>query len=400
MSVANQPRSTPLGPLLAEPWAIAPSTLAQLLDHLSHRGDPREFFAQYARPQQPQPKAAVPGVVPITGFISERASIWDELFGGTSVESIREMFRAAMTDPAVNAIVLDVHSPGGTVAGITELATEIRNARGQGKRIVAVANTLAASAAYWLASQADEIVASPSASVGSIGIYAVHQEFSEYLEREGIKTTLISAGPHKTEGNEYEPLSDEARQHLQERADAFYASFVDDVAKGRGIPAATVKADYGGGRVLLAKAAAAAGMVDFIGTFEDALRKVVRTSTRASGPRAADTDTELVAEAREPFTERLALLAEDAEALASHGEVRAALRAKEGRAPLSDAHLAFLRSSRDAMDRLLALVDPAPVKPPAADPPQPAATPPAQPVAAFPVRSDQERTEFFRRFIS
>ena len=388
MSLATRPFS--LGPLLDEPWAVAPSTISQLLEHLAHRGDPREFFAQFNRPEA-KAKVAVPGVVPIVGFISQRASIWDEMFGGTSVESIREMFRAAMADPNITSIVLDVDSPGGTVAGITELAAEIRAARGQGKRITGVANTLAASAAYWLLSQADEIYASPSASVGSIGIYAVHEDYSGALDQAGIKVTLISAGEHKTEGNEYEPLTDEAKAHLQERADAFYASFVDDVAKGRNVPAAQVKADYGGGRVLMAKPALAAGMVDFVGTFEDAVRKSMRLSGRA-GARAEAGDTTLVADAPEPFTDRLALLAEDATALVDHGTTRAALRAKEGRAPFSDTHLASVRATRDAMDALLALAEPA--TSPAADPPKsPAVQPPPVPqlVAARPrFRSDAD----------
>lgn len=389
-----------LAPLLDEPWAVAPSMLSKLVDHVAHRGDPRELFAAFGRSAQaPAPRSGAVAVIPIHGFISQRASIFDAMFGGTSVETIRDSFRAAIADPNVSAVVFDVDSPGGTVSGVTELASEIRAARGQGKAIVAVANGLMASAAYWLASQADEVVASPSALVGNVGIFAVHQEISEHLAREGIKTTLISAGDQKTAGNEYEPLTDEARAALQERADTMYGTFVDDVAKGRRLPAATIRGDWGA-RAMMSKAATAAGMADFVGTFEDALR---RASRRPAGARA-EGEAPALAELPEPFSERLLLLAEDAAALAEHGAGRAVLRAREGRAPLSDTHLASVRATRDAMDALLALVDPAPATPavdppktPAVDPPKPPVVdpPPAvQPVAASRFRSEADWTAY------
>lgn len=399
MSVASRP--LPLGRLLAEPWAVAPSTISALVDHIAQRGDPREFFAQFGHPPSaPAPRrGGAIAVVPIHGFISARASIFDQLLGGTSVEAIRDGFRAAMADPSVSAIVLDVDSPGGTVNGVPELAAEIRAARGQGKRITAVANTLAGSAAYWLAAQADEVIASPSATVGSVGIFAVHQEISKHLEAEGVTTTVISAGDHKTDVNEYTPITEDGKAGLQERADALYDLFVADIEKGRRIPAATIRDDWGA-RHMLAKAAAGAGMVDFVGTFDDALRRAAR-APRPSGARAEDGTPDLIAEAPEPFTDRLSLLAEDAAALAEHGTVRASLRAKEGRAAFSDTHLASVRSTRDAMDALLALADPAPAAPPAADPPKPPAVQPppvVQPVAAAPrFRSDAEWQAFITK---
>lgn len=398
MPVAEHPRALPLGPLLAEPWAVAPSTLSAFLEHLASRRDPGEFFAAFGRSDAKPVQRGAVAVVPIHGFIAQRAGPFDDYLGITSTDAIRDALRGALADPAVTAIVLDVDSPGGTVPGITELASEIRAARGQGKRIIGAANTMAASAAYWLISQADEIVASPSAIVGSIGVFTVHQEFSGYLEAAGVKTTLISAGDHKTDGNEFEPLTDEARQSIQDRVDASYAAFVDGVAAGRGITAEQVKARYEGARVFMARPALAAGLVDFVGTFEDALRRAARAPGKSSQRAEADSP-ELVAEAPEPFTDRLALLREDAEALADHATQRAALRAKEGRASLSDTHLASIRSTRDAMDALLALADPAAgaatTQPPAVDPP-PA---PPQPVAALRPRTAQERAEFWKGIV-
>src|SRR5690606_37146136 len=131
-------------------------------------------------------------VVPVRGMIEHRSSFFSEFLGGASIEALRAALRAALADPEVAAIVLDIDSPGGTVAGITELAAELRAARSV-KPIYAVANTLAASAAYWLASQATEVVATPSATVGSIGVLVVHLDQSRALDQAGITPTIIAA---------------------------------------------------------------------------------------------------------------------------------------------------------------------------------------------------------------
>src|SRR5690606_4285100 len=130
--------------------------------------------------------------------------------GGTSTEQFGSWFDAALRDPAVSAIVIDVDSPGGTVTGVAELAEQIFEARGK-KPIYAIANALAASAAYWIASAAEELWVTPSGDVGSIGVYAMHEDISEMEAEMGLKVTLISAGEYKTEGNPHEPLGDEAR---------------------------------------------------------------------------------------------------------------------------------------------------------------------------------------------
>src|SRR5207302_11309430 len=120
-------------------------------------------------------------------------------------------FDAAIADPNVSAVVLDTDCPGGSAAGTPELASKIRAARGK-KPIIAVANALMASAAYWIASAADEIVATPSADVGSVGGYQAHLDQSQALEKEGLKVTFIQEPALKTAGNPYEPLRSAARQ--------------------------------------------------------------------------------------------------------------------------------------------------------------------------------------------
>jgi signal peptide peptidase SppA len=214
-------------------------------------------------------------VLPVRGIVTPRMDLFTALLGGTSMSEFRSAFRGAMAAKDVSAIVLDVDSPGGMVDQVPEMAAEIRSARGK-KPIVAVANTEANSAAYWLASQADEIVASPSSLMGSIGTYAQHVDESQAEAIEGVKTTLVSAGKFKTEANPHEPLGDEAAGHLQGLVDNYYGMFVADVAKGRGVSVDNVRNGYGEGRVLSAKDAVSEGLADRVGTFDDVVRELMK----------------------------------------------------------------------------------------------------------------------------
>jgi signal peptide peptidase SppA len=220
------------------------------------------------------------------GLISQRMGLMSYMSGGTSIDEMRATLREALDDSDVRAIVFDIDSPGGSVDGITEFATELRAARAGDKPIIGQVNTLAASAAYWLATQMSEVVITPSGEVGSIGVFAVHEDYSKADEMMGVKTTLVSAGKFKVEGNEFEPLTDEARAAIQEQVDTFYQSFVADVAKGRGITTTVVADGYGEGRTMLAKKALAAGMVDRIDTIEATVR---RFQPRGALSRAAAT---------------------------------------------------------------------------------------------------------------
>lgn len=379
-------RSLSLDSLAAVPLALDRQVLAELVS-AAERGT---FAASPRQPADPRTQGIV-AIIPIHGAIERRSSLLGELFGSSSIEGLRASIRGALADPEVRGIVLSIDSPGGSVAGVTELAAEIREAR-RTKPILAHVDTAAASAAYWLGSQADELVVTPSGQVGSVGVYAVHMDVSEALEAEGVRVTIISAGEHKVEGNEFEPLTDEAKAAMQERVDAFYAQFVGDVAKGRGVSVEKVRAEYGQGRMLLAQDALKAGMVDAVDTLDGALRRVARM---ARGSMAAE--GEPVDEPR-PFLDRITALREDTEAVIAHARVRMDLRAKEGRPGLSDTAVASLRSIRDAINALLP-VEPVAANPPVVEPPHvPAVTASAGPVIRFRSRDEwmqylDERTQ-------
>lgn len=236
-------------------------------------------------PSSRSESGGVIAVIPIMGMIEQRTSFFGAFFGGTSTQRISAMFRASMADPQVKAIVFDVSSPGGSVFGVSELASEIMTARGS-KPIVSVVNSMAASAAYWLSAAADEIVSTPSGISGSVGVYAVHQDFSAAEEKAGIKTEIISAGEHKADAVDGSPLSDAGRESMQAMVNQFYSMFVADVAAGRGVSADVVRSDFGKGLIMTAPAARSAGMVDRIGTLDDTLKRLSTPQGRAAVLRA------------------------------------------------------------------------------------------------------------------
>jgi signal peptide peptidase SppA len=222
------------------------------------------------------------GVIPIYGMIAPRATMMTEMSGGTSVEAIRGAFRSAMADETIGSILFDVDSPGGYTDGIEEIAAEILAARGT-KPIVAIADYGMASAALYIASSADEVVATPSAMVGWVGTAMIHTEFSKMDEKAGVKTTIFRNPPGKLGANEFEPLSDKAAAEMQQMTDDFSGQFHAHLAKARGVSVATVKADFGQGGGMTAARAKAAGIVDRVDTFDATVKRMAAGKVKTRG---------------------------------------------------------------------------------------------------------------------
>lgn len=271
-------------------WAIQPEKLATILEFVNFKAaggvlSAEEIQSQVAAARRAsyQTTGSSVAVIPLFGTIMPKANLITEYSGGTSVQGFTKAFREALNDDSVGSILIEVDSPGGVVDGVPELADEIRAARGR-KPIVAHANSLAASAAYWIASAADELVVTPSGEVGSIGVFTVHYDQSGQLERAGVQPSLISAGRYKVEANPFEPLGEEARAYLQEQVDEFYGMFVGAVAKGRGVGVKEVRDGFGEGRVVTAAAARRLGMVDRVETFDATIARL----SGAKRPRQAN----------------------------------------------------------------------------------------------------------------
>lgn len=206
----------------------------------------------------------------VGGFISQKSTLMTMLFGGTSTEALVSDLRAAVAEPSIGSIVLDFDSPGGSVFGVPEAARAIRALRGP-KPIIAVSNPVMASAAYYLAAQADEIVATPSSLTGSIGTMAVHVDESSAREKAGIRVEVFKYGERKAEESGAEPLTTDARQAIQARVDYYGAMFEADVAEGRGISVGRVRSRFGQGAVFTADDAVSSGMVDRVDVLETVL---------------------------------------------------------------------------------------------------------------------------------
>ncbi|AEH88187.1 S49 family peptidase [Mesorhizobium opportunistum] len=289
----------------SDAWFIDPrkaDQLAAMLLFRNQNGPRSEPFraAPADRPASLDQRGSV-AVLRIVGPILPRAeAVVDVSQPAALMTDFRRAFSQVANDAGVSAIVIDIDSPGGRVDLVPETAAMIRSARRDGRPIVAVANTIALSAAYWIASAADEIVVSPSGAVGSIGVYTVHEDMSAALEAEGVKVTMISAGPRKVEGNPFQPLDEAGLASLLGNVTTFYGMFAGDVAKGRGVPVSVVKADpessdknFGGGRAVLAQEALKLGMVDRVATLEETVARLAKGGKR-SGMSASATQRQFI----------------------------------------------------------------------------------------------------------
>lgn len=206
--------------------------------------------------------------IPVYGVISKRSKMVRNISQplGTSVQEIQADLKTALNDSAVNKIVLDVDSPGGSVDGIAELSDTIFAARDK-KPIVAYANGMMASAAYWIGSSAEKIYASKSAEVGSIGVYSVVNDWSVWNHNQGIKTEVIRAGKHKAAGHPDKPFTQEDRELVQEEVNSYYDLFTDAVKRNRNLSDEDT-AKIATGKVFIGKKALDVGLVDEIADFD------------------------------------------------------------------------------------------------------------------------------------
>lgn len=227
-------------------------------------------------------------VVGLTGFLSQKPSLFSLMFGGTSSTAFAREIVAALSDSSVGAVVMAIDSPGGEVFGVPEAAAAIRAARGS-KPLVAVADPIAGSAAYWIAAQADEIVGTISSLTGSVGAFAQHVDESGALAMQGVKVSTIKYGERKAELDSTSPLSEAGLAQLQARVDYYGQLFEADVAKGRKIGVARVQEKYGQGASLTVSDALSSGVIDRIGTLDEVVRALAN-GKRPSGARAYDGD--------------------------------------------------------------------------------------------------------------
>ncbi len=225
-------------------------------------------------------------VIPIHGTLVRRTVGLEAESGLTSYTGLAAQLDAAIGNPAVSAILLDIDSPGGESGGVFDLADRIR-AASQIKPVWAVANDMAFSAAYALASAASRVFVSRTGGVGSIGVIAMHVDQSEKDAQDGVHYTAVFAGDRKNDLNPHEPISSEAHAFLKAEVNRIYGLFVETVARHRGIEASAVRDTEAG--LFFGQAAVAMGLADAIGTFDEALAQLLASLSPNPTPVAVAT---------------------------------------------------------------------------------------------------------------
>jgi signal peptide peptidase SppA len=276
-SNARSPGVRAFNAICKRPWAITEEWLQTILT-IAARENPS---IQAVEAQLGKPLANTHAVttrdsvasIPVNGPIFRYADMFTQVSGATSIDTLATDLRSALDDPAINAIVLDIDSPGGEVNGTGEFADMVYQARGQ-KPIVAYVSDQGCSAAYWIASAADEVVVAETALVGSIGVVAAVPK----AEDTGEIQFVSSQSPNKR----VDPSTESGSAQIQAIVDDLAGVFVGGVARNRGVTADEVIEGFGQGGVFVGQRAVDAGLADRVGSYETVMHELANRPVRAS----------------------------------------------------------------------------------------------------------------------
>lgn len=252
----------------AELWAITPEALHQVVAIAQGYGDPEAVIAKLGKPLTNTRTVTVRdgvAVVPVVGPIFRYANLFTDISGATSIQTLAADFQAAVDNPAVKAIILEIDSPGGQVSGVSEFAAQVRAANVV-KPVAAYISDTGASAAYWIASAASSIITSDTSRLGSIGVVMQVQ----IAENDGTVKFISSQSPLKQARAD----SDIGRQQYQKTVDALAEVFIGAVANYRNVSIETVRSKFGSGGLFIASEAIAANMADKLGSLEQLISQL------------------------------------------------------------------------------------------------------------------------------
>ena len=262
--------------LLNSPWAITPEALSKIasFDHSqledpmtraevtaadegkTHKERLNEFMSQFDEQLRVDDNGTA--TLEVSGPLMPNPDIYDRYYhNGADSVRIANLIQAAANAPEIERLVLLINSPGGMVIGTPEMGSALRDFNSTGKQSIAFADTLMASAAYWVGSQASEVYSTESALVGSIGVIRPHIDASAAHEKEGLKVEIFRGGKHKVAGAMGTAMTDEQRQHIQEGVDACHEDFKSTVNNYRNIPNESMQ-----GQVFYGKDAVGVGIID------------------------------------------------------------------------------------------------------------------------------------------
>ena len=304
-------------------WAIEPSALQCLRTDLSELQSGLSLFAQkpLARTYTSTIRDGI-AVIPIHGIITARSDLFTFLMGGTGLDILARDIQTALDDDDVKGIMLDIDSPGGVAVGPSEMAAIIRNAA-DWKPVWAYVGRSCCSAAYWLASATDRIVAEKTAMLGSIGVVS-SIPVQESADADGYKQIEVVSTNAKNKRPD--PRTAEGLDTIRSELDALDTEFIGAVAKYRNVSVETVKTDFGQGGVLIGDAAVAVGMADALGTYESTLYELsqqTKKGEKTMDPQSITEEQIAAYRAEGAKAERERLLALDDMIVAGHEDLLA-----------------------------------------------------------------------------
>ena len=308
---------------LSKHWAIEPTALQSLRTDLSELQSGLSLFAQkpLARTYTSTIRDGI-AVIPIHGIITARSDLFTFLMGGTGLDILARDIQTALDDDDVKGIMLDIDSPGGVAVGPSEMAAIIRNAA-DWKPVWAYVGRSCCSAAYWLASATDRIVAEKTAMLGSIGVVS-SIPVQESADADGYKQIEVVSTNAKNKRPD--PRTAEGLDTIRSELDALETEFIGAVAKYRNVSAETVKTDFGQGGVLIGDAAVAVGMADALGTYESTLYELsqqTKKGEKTMDPQSITEEQIAAYRAEGAKAERERLLALDDMIVAGHEDLLA-----------------------------------------------------------------------------
>lgn len=261
----------------SELWAMHPEAHLALGRILAERAvSPVTFEAALDDGLAAPRREGAIAVIGLHGTIVSRAGPWAGMFGLVDPQEFAHAMRLLAADSSVSDIVVSIDSPGGTVAGTGVAAAAVREAA-QKKNVIAVADGMMASAAYWIGSMAREVVADPLAEVGSIGVIATHVDLTGAADKAGVKVTYFRSSPQKALGQPYEPLSEAAGEEIAMRVSAAHAEFVGSITAARGQMSEAALS----GRIFTGLSAVETGLADRVASLHDVVATLAQAPTRA-----------------------------------------------------------------------------------------------------------------------
>ena len=322
------------------PWAITRGGLEQIIAVVEHRGalEARNAEMRFGQEAIIQDRVAT---IPVKGPLFQKANLFSELSDASSYDLLSRDIRLADNNDDVDAIVLSINSPGGIHYGVSDVYDAIQEAE---KPVTAYVDGVAASAAYWIASAADEIVMNRSAEVGSIGsVMKV-----AYGDEEGVREFVAAQSPYKRLDIE----SDKNVESYQQEVDAAAQDFIDDVAKGRGVSAKYVQDNYGKGAMLLSRDAERIGMVDRVSSYDNAVSMAREKGAANRESRIQALSTHITSEEVKSMSDKSNAVETAANELS--GEVQALLKAQGESEALARISAITALSDKDEHKLLLA----------------------------------------------